>query len=226
MPIVNGNYYMNGGYGQSLEQGKIADAFPGLAEQTGSGSWVDRLVDHLTTPRSATEPPPPPAPPGMPPEAYDHMKINKLTGRQVANIIANEDHDVTPGTSSPEDFYQSKLWKAHAIINADQKYGDRRDNLVGTAFKEVTPELENSPQYRQALVAARQAFQEQLAGKDPTGGRMWFNNRDTASTRPRVLNPKDPEHSTVGVNRVFGPFQLGEKIKYTDIDENLNPLPK
>lgn len=26
MTIVNGNYYMNGDYGQSLEQGKIADA--------------------------------------------------------------------------------------------------------------------------------------------------------------------------------------------------------
>lgn len=145
--------------------GKIADAFPGLADQTGSGSWVDRLVDHLTTPRSASEPPPPPTPPGMPPEAYDDMKINKLTVRQVANIIANEDRDVTPGTSSPEDFYQSKLWKAHAIINADQRYGDRRDNLVGTAPKEVTAQLENSQQYNQALDAARQAFQEQLLAK-------------------------------------------------------------
>ena len=45
MPIVNGNYYMNGDYGQSLEQAKIADAFPGLAEQTVSGgSWVDHRV--------------------------------------------------------------------------------------------------------------------------------------------------------------------------------------
>ena len=78
VPIVNGNYYMNGDYGRSLEQGKIADGFPGLAAQAGSGSWADQLVDHLTTPRSATEPPPPPAPPTMPPEAYDHMKINKL----------------------------------------------------------------------------------------------------------------------------------------------------
>jgi hypothetical protein len=226
MPIVNGNYYMNGGYGQSLEQGKIADAFPGLAERTGSGSWVDRLVDHLTTPRSATEPPPAPAPPGMPPEAYDDMKVNQLTVRQVANVVANEDRDVTPGTSSPEDFYQSKLWKAHAIINADQRYGDRRDNLVGTAPKEVTPQLENSLQNKQALDAARQAFQEQLTGKDPTGGRMWFNNRPNASTGLRILNPKDPENSTVGVNKVFGPFQQGKKIWFTDINENLNPLPK
>ena len=122
MPIVNGNYYMNGEYGQSLEQGKIADAFPGLAAQTGSGSWADQLVDHLTTPRSATEPPPAPAPPGMPPEAYDDMKANQLTVRQVANIVANEDRDVTPGTSSAADLRESKLWKAHAIINADQTY--------------------------------------------------------------------------------------------------------
>src|SRR5438309_6357721 len=223
MPIVNGNYYMNGNYGQSLEQGKIADAFPGLAAQTGSGSWADRLVDHLTTPRSATAPPPPPAPPGIPPEAYDYMKINKLTVRQVANVVANEDHDVTHGTSSPEDFYQSKLWKAHAIINGDRTFGDDRFRQAKTASSEVTPELENSLQYQDALKAARQAFQEQLAGKDPTGGRIWFNTRYTASTASRVLNPKDPEHSTVGVNRVFGPFQLGNQTKYTDIDENLNP---
>jgi hypothetical protein len=93
---------MNGDYGQSLEQAKIADGFPGLAAQTGSGSWVDRLVDHLTTPRSATEPPQPPAPPGMPPEAYDDMKINQLTVRQVANIVANENHDVTPSRLRPK----------------------------------------------------------------------------------------------------------------------------
>jgi len=27
MPIVNGNYYMNGEYGQGLEQARIGDAF-------------------------------------------------------------------------------------------------------------------------------------------------------------------------------------------------------
>lgn len=225
MPIVNGNYYLNGDYGQSLEQGKIADAFPGLAEQTGSGdSWADRLVDHLTTPRSATEPPPTPAPPGMPPEAYDDMKINQLTVRQVANIVANEDRNVTRGSASPEDFYQSKLWKAHAIINGDRTYGDQRDKKAGTADK-VDPQLENSDAYQQALKAARQAFQEQLAGKDPTGGRIWFNNRFTASTRPRVLDRAHPERSTVGVNRVFGPYEYKHKPIYTDINENAQGTP-
>src|SRR5438445_4495719 len=226
MPIVNGNYYMNGDYGQSLEQDRIADAFPGLADQTGSGnSLEDRLVDHLTTPRSATEPPPPPTPPAMPPEAYDDMKINDLRVRDVAGIIANEDRDVTPGTSSPDQLYESKLWKAHAIINADQTYGDRRLGVVKTAPSEVTPELENSPQYKQALDAARQAFQEQLAGKDPTGGRMWFNNRPTDSTALRNLNPNNPNAPKVGVYKVFGPFQKGNQNVYTYINENQNPMP-
>ena len=225
MPIVNGNYYMNGDYGQSLEQAKIADAFPGLAAQTGSSSWADRLVDHLTTPRSATAPPPPSAPPGMPPEAYDYMKINQLTVRQVANVVANEDRNVTRGASSPEDFYQSKLWKAHTVINGDRTFGDQRDNQASTASKEVDPELENSPQYQQALGAARQAFQEQLAGKDPIGGRIWFNNRPTDSTAPRILNTKDPEHSTVGVNRVFGPYQYRNEPIFTDTNENLKNTP-
>ena len=220
MPIVNGNYYMNGDYGQSLEQGKIADAFPGLAEQTGSGSWADQLVDHLTTPRSATEPPPAPAPPGMPPEAYDDMKANQLTVRQVANIVANEDRDVTPGTSSAADLRESKLWKAHAIINADQTYGDLRDKRVHTAPNEVTPELENSPEYQQALAAARQAFQEQLGGKDPTDGRMFFNNRYNEYLGPRKIGNGSQE-----VVKRFGPFQYGSQKVYTVLYENLPETP-
>ena len=101
MPIVNGNYYMNGDYGQSLEHAKIADAFPGLADQTGSGdSLADRLVDHLTTPRSATAPPPAPAPPGMPPEAYDYMKINVLLKSLDEEIFCGFDADRARSTGT------------------------------------------------------------------------------------------------------------------------------
>ena len=122
---------------------------------------------------------------GKPPEAYDHMKIDALTVRQVANIVANENHDVTPGMSSAKDLQQAKLFQAHAIINADQMYGPDRMAHVKTASKEVTPQLENSAQYKQALDVARTAFQEQLAGEDPTGGRMYFNNRSDAGIYPR-----------------------------------------
>jgi hypothetical protein len=221
MPIVNGNYYMNGDYGQGLEQGRIADAFPGLADQTGDGdSWADRLVNHLTTPRSASEPPPPPAPPGMPPEAYDDMKINQLTVRQVANVIANENHDVTPGTSSSEELQNARIAQAHGIINADRTYGVNRDHRAHTAPNEVTPELENSPQYQQALSAARTAFRQQLSGYDPTGGRMWFDNRFNEYLGPRKIGNGSQE-----VFRRFGPFQHGSQKVYTTVFENLKDTP-
>jgi len=156
----------------------------------------------------------------MPPEAYDDMKVNDLRGRDVAGIIANEDRDVTPGTSSPEEFYQSKVWKAHAIINGDRTYGDLRLDRVHTAPSEVTPELENSPQYQQALAAARQAFQEQLGGKDPTDGRMFFNNRYNEYLGPRKIGNGSQE-----VVKRFGPFQYGSQKVYTVLYENLPETP-
>ena len=221
MPIVNGNYYMNGEYGQGLEQARIGDAFPGLADQSGAGnSWVDRLIDHLTTPRSATEPPPAPAPPEMPPEAYDDMKINQLTVRQVANVVANEDRNVTRGLCVARGCSTNRSSGRRTLLST----GIEPLAMTGIIklvqrTRKLTPELENSAAYQQALKAARQAFQEQLAGKDPTGGRIWFNNRFTASTGPRAINKKDPEHSTVGVNRVFGPYEYKHKPIYTDVDE-------
>jgi hypothetical protein len=217
MPIVNGNYYMNGEYGQGLEQARIGDAFPGLADQSGSGnSWVDRLIDHLTTPRSATEPPPSPAPPEMPPEAYDDMKINQLTVRQVGNIVANENHDVTPGDSSPEDLQNARIMQAHAVINADRRYGQSRDDRIHTAPAEVTPELENSPQYQQALSAARTAFQQQLSGYDPMGGRMYFGNRFNEYLGPRKIGNSGKE-----MFHRFGPFRQGSQKVYTAVFDNL-----
>jgi hypothetical protein len=207
---VNGKYYMNANYGSGLELGRLADAFLGLAAQTGGGSdsWVDRLVDHLTAP-------------GMPPEAYDDMKVNKLTVRQVANVIANEDRDVTPGISSPEQLQESKLWKAHAIINADRAFGDNRQNRVHTAPSEVTAELANSEQYKQALAASRTAFQQQLAGQDPTNSRMYFNNRFNENTGPRQLGTERQ-----GMVKRFGPFQYGQRPVYTVLFENLKGDPQ
>ena len=217
MPIVNGNYYMNGEYGQGLEQARIGDAFPGLADQSGTGnSWADRLIDHLTTPRAATEPPPPPAPPEMPPEAYDDMKINDLTVAGIAGIIANEGRDVISGASSDEELQDARIAQAHTIINADRRYGLNRDDRVHTAPPEVTPQLENSPQYQQALSAARTAFHQQLSGYDPTGGRMYFGNRFNEYAGPRRIG-----NSNQNMFRRFGPFQRRAQKIYTAIFDNL-----
>lgn len=211
MPMINGKYYANPAYGSYLERSRLGEL---LGDRRGEPAqpWSARLIDHLTQPRDVNEPPPSPTPPGMPPEAWDDMKINKLKVRDVANNIANENHDVTPGKSSPKDLQEAKIAQGHAIINADRAFGSERDKFASTAPKEITPSLESSPQYKQAQDAARTAFQQQLAGKDPTGGRKWFNNRDSASTAPRHLSNGDQT-----VFQQMGPFQLGRQQKYTVI---------
>jgi hypothetical protein len=183
MPTINGKYYANPAYGAVLERSRLGEL---LGTQGGepSQAWAARLIDHLTQPRSVNEPPPSPTPPGMPPEAWDDMRVNKLTVRDLANIIANENRDVTRGKSSPEELQRAKIAQGHAVISADRMYGENRDHVVGTASKEVTPALENSPQYKQAQDAARTAFQEQLAGKDQINGRMFFNNRSDVRDPP------------------------------------------
>jgi hypothetical protein len=202
------------------EVSNVADWSKRSAHSASEGrqmeSWAKRLIDHLTQPRDATSPPSPPTPPGMPPEAYDRMKINDLTVRQVANILANENRDVLPGKSAPGQLPQAKVAQAHAIINADRAYGAQRAQKAQTADKEVNPALENSRQYQEALTVARTAFQEQLSDKDPVGGRMYFNNRPTASTNARQLGKE--KVSVFG--KPFGPFQRGGETVYTDIYEN------
>jgi hypothetical protein len=218
MPVINGRHYMNPGRGQRIERSRITEAFRGLGAQAQAHptSWMGRLIDHLTSSRSVNEPPPHPKPPGMPPEAYDHMKVNKLTVAQIANIVANENRDVTPGTSAPEELQRAKTAQAHTIINADRTWGTLRDTRAHTAPTDVTASIEHSPQYKQALEAARTAFQEQFAGQDPVGGRMHFNNRPTASTAlHRIGDAKVPLFG-----KPYGPFQRGKDTVYTDIYEN------
>jgi len=214
MPTINGRYYANPAYGSVLERSRLGEL---LGDRRGEPSqpWAAELIDYYTQPHSVNEPPPSPTPPGMPPEAWDDMRINKLKVRDVANI-ANENRDVTPGKSSPEELQQAKVAQGHAIINADRAFGSNRDKLASTAPKEVTPALGNSPQYKQAQDAARTAFQQQLAGKDPTGGKKWFNNRSDASTAPRHLSGGDQS-----VSQQMG---LGSQQKYTVIYND--PVPR
>jgi hypothetical protein len=216
MPIINGRYYANPQYGTGLERARAADA--GSSDQSGRKSLVDQIADWISP-----QPPPPasPTPPPAAPEAYDDATINELRVRQVASIVANENHDVTPGKSSPEHSQNAKIAQAHAIINADRYFGPERNDRVHTAPNEVTPELENSPQYQQALDAARTAFQEQLAGKDRVQGRMWFNHRYNDYLGRRHLGDE-----YVDVAQHFGPFQLGNQTVYTAIDNNPKNMPK
>ena len=216
MPIINGRYYANPQYGTGLERARAADA--GSSDQSGRKSLVDQIADWISPQRP---PPASPTPPPAAPEAYDDATINELRVRQVASIVANENHDVTPGKSPPEKLQNAKIAQAHAIINADRYFGPERDSQVRTASHEITAQLENSPQYQQALDAARTAFQEQLAGKDRVQGRMWFNNRGNDYMGPRHLGDED-----VKVSQRFGPFQLGNQTVYTLTYDNPKNMPK
>jgi hypothetical protein len=155
--------------------------------------------------RQEVPPPPPPPPPGVPPFAFDRARINKLTVEQVAGIVFNENRDVTPGESTPDQLQEAKTAQAHAVINADRIYGKKRQNMVRTAPWQVPDRLKNSTQYEQALTAARMAFQRDGVGIDPTAGRVYFNNRfEGQATGPRVYHgrPQEPYHT-------YGPFTVG-----------------
>jgi hypothetical protein len=85
----------------------------------------------------------------------------------------------------------------------------------------VTAFLEHSDQYSQALNAARTAFQEDLGGHDPIGGRVAFFNRGDASARPREYrnSTKAPIHSQ------FGPFRLNNREVYTLVNDDPLNMP-
>lgn len=151
----------------------------------------------------------------MPPQAFDDAHVNNLTVRQVANVVANENNGVTPGTSSPQTLQQAKTEQGNAVMNADYQFGANRQNVVPTAPTTVSPQLANSPQYQQALQAARTAFQQQATGTDPTGNRVFFNNRFNDNAGPRTIGNQQQT-----VFHQFGPFTVGGGPVYTLIYNN------
>jgi hypothetical protein len=161
-----------------------------------------------------------------------------MTVRQVANVVANENRDVTPGTSSPQALQEAKTAQANAVMNADYQYGANRQNVVPTAQanavmnadyqyganrQNVVPtapatdpnHLANTPQGQQALQAARTAFVQQGTGTDPTGNRVFFNNRFNDNAGPRTIGNQQQT-----VFKQYGPFTVGGGPVYTLIYNN------
>jgi hypothetical protein len=154
--------------------------------------WYDDLRRRYAEP----VPPPAPAPPPLAPEFWDDVKNRDMTGRQVANTIAQEFRDVkpAPGVSTWNDIEKAEQMDAHTILNADRKYGPSRMRYIGTATDEWRPWFKQNEagqeQYQRAVDAARKAFQEVNENKaDPTQGRFYFNNRYDANTGQRHLGP-------------------------------------
>ena len=95
-------------------------------------------------------------------------------------------------------------------MNADKKYGADRLDVAKTAPDSVSPQLAKSPQYQHALAAARTAFVQQHLGTDPTGGRVFFNNRFNDYQGPRLLGG-----ASINIFKRFGPFSIGGGPMFT-----------
>jgi hypothetical protein len=159
-----------------------------------------------------------PPPPGVPANAFDQARIRELRLDKVAGIIFNENRDVMPEPSTPEELRRAKAAQANAVINADRKYGVKRDKIAGTATWKVADHVKESAQFQQALGAARTAYQENSLGADPTGGAIFFNNRfekDVGKNGEHLRDDRiirDKQYRPVGrqrVKNVYGPFTVG-----------------
>jgi len=108
--------------------------------------------------------------------------VNKLTVGQIAGIVYNETASLTNSGSQNESIDTARTNVASAIINADVKYGDKRDELAGTAPSAVSSAAMKTDAYKSSLAAAKAAYGGWKAGKDPTGGATHFNMRGNASS--------------------------------------------
>jgi len=108
------------------------------------------------------------------------VKGGTLSIKQISAILFNETRSF-----SGEKVKQARKEIAHAIINADKKWGDKRAKYAKSA-----PEKANVPDaeintYKACLEAAIEAIKEDEKGEDPTNNALYFNFRITDSKKDR-----------------------------------------
>src|SRR5260370_20335797 len=177
-----------------------------------------------------------PPPPGVPANAFDQARITELTVEQVAGIVLDENgtgkYKVEPlgGRSTPEDLHRAKTAQALAGINGDLRFGKKRPR---TADWQTTEAQRKTPEYQQALEAARAAYQEYKFGIDRTRGRALFGNRfendvgknEEFLRKDRIV--RDKYKRPVGTEQVFdvhGPFTAGGGKVWTHIFDDMQPI--
>jgi len=173
-----------------------------------------------------------PGPPGVPANAFDQARIKSMTVGQVAGVIFHENGTVKPlpGRSTPEDLHAAKTAQGRAVINGDLRFGRNRPL---TAAWQTTEAERKTPQYQQALEAARAAYQEYKFGLDRTQGRVMFGNRfekdvgknEEDLRKDRVV--RDKHHHPIGTEKVFyvyGPFTVGGGKVWTHIFDDMQPI--
>jgi hypothetical protein len=121
-------------------------------------------------------------------------------------IIFNETQSYSdrPDSSEPLDTAREKM--AHAIMNADQKWGFDRQKKASTALP-IEPSgnsLNNRSvraAYASSMKAAREAY---LGGMDPTNGALYLNQRPTPDRSNLKFNGGLPEG--VPISTHAGPY--------------------
>jgi len=178
-----------------------------------------------------------PPPPSVPVDWLDKQKVNTLTVEQVAGIILGENGsgqyykvESLPGRSTPEDLHRAKTAQALAVINGDLRRGKGRPQTHDWLTTEAQ---RKTPEYQQALEAARAAYQAYKLGADPTGSRMHFNNRfekDVGKNEERLGEDRivrDRNKRPLGRQKPFltyGPFTVGGGKVWTLIYDDTRPI--
>jgi RHS repeat-associated protein len=131
------------------------------------------------------------------------QQINNLTVGDVAGIVYNETSSLTNSGTQNNSIDTARTDVAHAIINADVKYGDKRDELAGTAPSTVSKAAMGTAAYKSSLAAAEAAYTGYKAGKDPTNGATHFNLRGSPSTANFLKSRTNPGFA---IKTHSGPF--------------------
>lgn len=158
-------------------------------------SWLERALDKI---KPQPAPPRSPSPPPVDRTNWEHSveahKVNKLTVHDVGLIVFQETHSHSDGGAANESLSSAREKLAHALMNADNKYGGKREHLAHSApaIEPSASTLENPRSraaYQSSLAAAYNAY---LGLDDPTHGATHFifdplPTGPTSSSRAELL---------------------------------------
>jgi hypothetical protein len=196
----------------------------GKAGQNGPGEhWVTIAGNHVLIRESVGELlqdpltlslPPSPRPPGVDQSAWDrnveqtHISDSLGTVHDLGLIIFGETQSYTDRPDSNKPIETAREEMAHAIINADEKWGFDRPRYASTHGAVEPPESAlNNPTvraaYESSMKAAREAF---LSGNDPTNGAVWAIAKKTASRSNHVFTGPHAKPEGVPISTQAGPY--------------------
>jgi hypothetical protein len=154
-----------------------------LQAQPKSSFWRNLFKHGAHDPGS----PPAPRPPRVDESAWaksvDQARISDhLTVHDLGLIVFNETQSYSDHPDSNEPIGTARQKLAHSVINADHRWGAKRQQSARTALPiEPSHKALDNPEVRSAydssMRAAREAF---LSGTDPTNGALYLNQRINA----------------------------------------------